>query len=102
MQGDRYNLYLAYSSRRMQALANHPEGLQKEQANTPGLEWEKTVKRPSLLERIKKNLQQTKEKKFPRSSLFHPSDAITKVVDNPLYEGGNTRENPLYEPKGTF
>lgn len=102
MQGDRYNLYLAYSSRRMQALANHPEGLQKEQADTPGLECEKTVKRPSLLERIKKNLQQTKEKKFPKSSLFHPLDAITKVVDNPLYEGGNTRENPLYEPKGTF
>lgn len=64
MQGDRYNLYLAYSSRRMQALANHPEGLQKEQADTPGLECEKTVKRPSLLERIKKNLQQTKEKNF--------------------------------------
>ncbi|HHF7395591.1 TPA: hypothetical protein ACPSKT_000715, partial [Legionella anisa] len=102
MQGDKYNVYLAYSSKRMQALAHHPEGLQKERTDSPEFDREKSVKRPSLLERIKNNLHQAKEKKFPKSYLFHPLDAITRVVDNPLYKGGNTRENPLYEPKSTF
>ncbi|KTC84462.1 hypothetical protein [Legionella brunensis] len=99
MQGEKYNLYLAYSTKRMQALAHHPEGLQKEQANEPDLMTEKATKNVSLIERIKKTLQITEKKTPPRSYLFHPEEAITKVVDNPLYEGDKFQENPFYEPK---
>ncbi len=96
MQGDKYNLYLAYSSKRMEALAHQSTALQEEQTNPAGRETAK--KNASLLERVKKTLHIKDVKRTPNPHLFYSDEKITKVVDNPLYEEKESC-NPLYEPK---
>ncbi len=51
MQGDEFNLYLTYAGKRLQALANHPDGLYK---NLKLEHIEKVNNNFSLLEKIKK------------------------------------------------
>ncbi|MCL9684742.1 hypothetical protein [Legionella maioricensis] len=97
MQGDKYNLYLAYSSRRMETLAHQSTALQEEQTN-PAVK-ETARKNASLFERVKKTLHIKDMKKTPNPHSFYSDKKITKVVDNPLYEAGNSYDNPLYEPK---
>ncbi len=97
MQGDKYNLYLAYSSKRMEALAHRTTTLEGEQSENPAVN-EKMKKNTSLLERIKKTLHIQDKKKIPNPHSFY-SEKITWVVDNSSYENEQSYTNPLYGPK---